>query len=138
MVVHTKAFNQWVLSNVIQGVQKSTGGRVEIRSVAIDWEKLDVDLYGIVLYGAGAEPAPFFEADRLRIGVKIVSLFRRKVDLAEVILDRPQLHLVVDAQGNSNIPRPASGQKSFECNRYDFRSENWACGRQFRTVFLQR
>jgi translocation and assembly module TamB len=108
--VHTTAFDRWVLAKVIEQVQDSTGGRVEIQSIVVDWKSLDVDLYGLGLYGAGS--GPLFRADHLRVGVKIVSLLRRKFDLAEVILDRPVVYLLVDAQGNTNMPRPARGGKS--------------------------
>lgn len=112
IAVHTKAFNRWMLSKVIQEAQKSTGSRVAIEGMAIDWEKLDVDLYGVVLYGAGSEAIPLFEAEHLRVGLKIISLLRRKFELTELILDRPQVNLLVDAQGQSNVPHPSNERKS--------------------------
>lgn len=111
-LVRTAAFNRWVLAKVIRQAEQSTGSRVEIQSMAVDWKSLDVDLYGLLLYGAGSDSVPLFRADHLRAGVKIVSLLRRKFDLAEVVLDRPELHLFVDAHGNSNMPHPAVEKKS--------------------------
>ena len=112
-VVHTKAFNQWALAQVTEQARQTTGARVEIQSMAIDWRSLDVDFYGLALYGNGPDSAPvLLRADHLRVGLKIVSLLRRKFDLAEIVLDRPVVHLLVDARGNSNMPRAASGSKS--------------------------
>src|ERR1700683_4169650 len=73
-VIHTRGFNRWVLGKVIEEAQKSTGGRVEIRSMDVDWKSLDVDFYGISMYGGPAGGAPFLRAEHLRVGVKIVSL----------------------------------------------------------------
>ncbi len=101
MIVHTAAFNHFVLEKLIQEAQAATGSRVDIRGMEIHWNKLGVDLYGLVIHGKGSnsEP-PFFQAEHVGVGMKIVSILRKKVDFRELVIDRPVLDVRVNAQGN--------------------------------------
>ena len=111
VIVHTKAFSNFVLRKTIQEAESATGSRVDIRGMEIHWNKLDVDLYGLVIQGKGAPPQPpLFRAEHIGVGLKIISILRRKVDLSELVVDQPVLDLRVDAQGQTNIP--ASPTKS--------------------------
>src|SRR5246127_3356399 len=114
--VHSRMFNQFVLSQAEEQTHARTGARLNISRVAIDWPHLAVDLYGLTLHGA--EPRiqpPLLAIEHLRIRLKIVSLLRSKVDLAEIVIDRPEAHIFLDAQGHSNLPEtpPASSSSSF-------------------------
>ncbi|MGH9689528.1 MAG: translocation/assembly module TamB domain-containing protein [Candidatus Acidiferrales bacterium] len=113
VVVHTKAFNHFVLQKIVQEAQTRTGARVEIRSLMIHWDTLSLDLYGLTAYGKGgiSEPA-LFRADHLRIGLKIVSLLERKINLEEIVLDRPVVDFRVNAKGETNLPISSSVSNS--------------------------
>jgi translocation and assembly module TamB len=105
VVVHTTAFQHFVLTQLELKVQANTGARMDVKKLAIDWRLLTLDLYGIVLHGNESEPqAPLFAADHLRVGLKIISLMERKVDLNEIVLDQPVAHFTIDRNGNSNLP----------------------------------
>jgi len=109
VVVHTTAFQRFVLTQLELEVQANTGAHLDIKELAINWRLLTLDLYGVVLHGNESEPqAPLFAADHLRIGLKIISLLERKVDLNEVVLDQPVVHFTVDRNGNSNLPASKS------------------------------
>ncbi len=105
VVVHTKNFNHFALQKIIQEAQTRTGARVEIRSLAIHWDTLSLDLYGLTAYGKGgiSEPA-LFRADHLRIGLKIASLLERKINLEEIVLDRPVVDFRVNATDETDLP----------------------------------
>jgi translocation and assembly module TamB len=114
--VHSRMFNQFVLSQAEQQTHARTGARLNISSVAIDWSHLAVDLYALTLHGAESRiQPPLLAMEHLRIRLKIVSLLRSKVDLAEIVIDRPEAHIFLDAQGHSNLPEtpPASSSSSF-------------------------
>src|ERR1700722_19360677 len=51
IIIHTAAFNRFVLQQVVEQAQEATGSRVEIRSMQIHWDHLGVDLYGVVIHG---------------------------------------------------------------------------------------
>ncbi len=104
-VVHTTAFQSFVLTQLELKVQANTGAGLDIKKLAINWRLLTFDLYGIVLHGKESEPqAPLFAADHLRVGLKIISILERKVDWNEIVLDQPVAHFTIDRNGNSNLP----------------------------------
>lgn len=113
VMVHIAAFNRFVTEKVIEEAEKATGSPVEIRGMEIHWSKLGVDVYGLVIQGREGKPEPpFLQADHVGIGLKIVSILRRKVDFSSLVLDRPILDLRVNARGESNVPKPASSNPS--------------------------
>ena len=113
LVVRTDAFHRFVLQKITQATSDATGGRLEVESFAIHWRALSVDFYGVKLRGTEtpAQP-PLFAADHLNVGLQIVSILRRKINLSRVVLDRPALYLRVDAQGRSNLPASANAGKT--------------------------
>jgi translocation and assembly module TamB len=98
-------FREFLLARIIRETEASTGARVEIKDMVLRWSPFSADLFGIVLHGREEDTqAPLFLADRLRVGLSIRSLLQRKVDVSEIALDTPVVHLRVDAQGHSNLP----------------------------------
>lgn len=113
VMVHTSAFNRFVVEKVVEEAQKATGSRVEIRSLQIHWSKLSVDVNGLVIQGEGGNAQlPFLRVDHAAMGLKIIPILRRKVDLSELVLDRPVLDLSVNARGETNAPKPAPANPS--------------------------
>jgi translocation and assembly module TamB len=112
-VARSQAFRQFLLAKIIQETEASTGSRVEIKNMTLRWSPFTAELFGIVLYGQeqNAE-APLFLADHLRVGLSIKSLLQHKVDLSEIALDNPVVHLRVDTQGHSNLPRAPTRSSS--------------------------
>jgi len=72
-------------------------------SFALDLDRLQVD--GAAPYAA----PPLLRADRVHVAVRLVSLLHFQWQLADVELDHPVIHLQVDAQGRSNLPRGPGG-----------------------------
>ena len=109
VIVHTVAFQHFVLQQIEQKTQASMGARLNIERMAINWRLFTIDFYGIALHGKeNSSQAPLFAADHLRVGLKIVSVLQRKVDLNEIVLDQPVVRLSVDRNGNSNLPQSPS------------------------------
>ena len=106
LVVRSRAFHRYVLATIIEHAQQATGGRVEIGDFAFRFWGLRADLYRIVLHGTEADPqAPLFRADRLGVGLNLVSVWRRKIDVQEIVIDHPVVRLWVDEQGHTNLPQ---------------------------------
>jgi len=113
VVAHTEAFNRFVLAKVIEKAEAATGAPVSIRRMDIHWRNLGVDFYDFAVNGkAGATEPPLFRANHLGIGLKIVSVLKRKIDLSEIVLDDPVLDLQIDAHGVSDIPASPSSSGS--------------------------
>jgi translocation and assembly module TamB len=113
LFVRTDTFHRLVLQKITLATADATGGRLEVGSFAIHWSALSVDFYGVKLHGTEtpAQP-PLFAADHLNVGLKIVSILRRKINLSRVMLDRPAFYLRVDAQGRSNLPVSSNSGKT--------------------------
>ena len=105
-VQHSQSFHQWALRKIVERAESATGARIEIRDFAIHWKALRVDLDGIVVHGSeGQHQIPLLAADHVEVGLKIISIFRRKVDLSELILTHPVFHLIEGPDGATNLPR---------------------------------
>jgi translocation and assembly module TamB len=112
-VARSQAFRQFLLAKIIQETEASTGARVNIKDMALRWSPFTAELFGIVLHGQEQNTkAPLFLADHLRVGLSIKSLLQRKVDLSEIALDNPVVHLRVDTQGHSNLPQAPTKSSS--------------------------
>ena len=106
VVVHSDRFRHFLLDEIVRKTEAATGAKLKISSLGIDWRLLQLDLYGVELRGTEkvTEP-PLFAANHLRVGLKIISMLDRKINLKEIVLDQPVVHFRVDANGNTNLPR---------------------------------
>ncbi len=106
LVIRSQRFSEYVRHNIVQIVDQTTGGHLEIGSFSFDWETLTVELGGVVLHGKETEGAPLVSAESVTIGLRIISLAERKVDLTRVHIERPRVRVLFYADGSTNIPYP--------------------------------
>ena len=107
VLVQTPWFKNLVRQRIESVVQRATGGRVEIGSFSYNWHDLTADVKPFVLHGT--EPAsapPLFRADKIQIGLKIISALEKKVDIASLSIESPRLYITISPDGSTNIPRP--------------------------------
>lgn len=105
--VGTGLDERWARRAIVAQLEKLTGGRVELRAFRFQWFTLRAELDGLTVHGSEPEGTPpFFYADHLLVDIRVDSLFRRKIALDEVRLDRPAVHVRIDAEGRTNVPRP--------------------------------
>lgn len=105
--LQTNWFKQQVRERIVSAAEQASGGRVELGSFTYNWRMLTAEFTGFVVHGT--EPAgapPLFRADSVRVGLRLVSLFKRDVDVAYLRLDRPEIHLLVRPDGTTNLPQP--------------------------------
>lgn len=113
VVVHTSVFAGYLRGKVIQIADEKLGSQVEIRSLSIPWDQLAVDVRGLTLRGReGATQSPLLQIERLRVDVDAGALFGGRLELSQVILDGPVLHINVDSQGQANFPSPKTSTPS--------------------------
>jgi translocation and assembly module TamB len=103
--VHTDAFKRLVMRGIANKTEQSTGEQLSIGKMEIHWSQLRADLYDVVLRKPSTSFPPFFSCAHLAVSVKILSLWKRELALNEVAMDQPVLHVVVTAEGQSNLPR---------------------------------
>jgi len=103
--------SHWLYNHVrtwlVTKVETATGGRVEIGAFRLDWKLLRAEVDDFTLHGT--EPPgkpPLFHAAYVAVGLKVVSLFRRDVDIQYLDVAAPQINLIVSPDGRTNFPQP--------------------------------
>jgi len=101
------AFNEMVRNRVVAELEKATGGTVQLQSLTWNVAKLEIEAKGITI--RGLEPAnevPLAHADRLYARLHVASLVSADIDLQQLTLDQPVIHLMVGPDGSTNVPQP--------------------------------
>lgn len=100
-------FHERVRERVISEIETSTGGRVEMGDFSFNWEHLTATIAPLILHGT--EPAgdpPLLTVRSVTLGLRIVSMLERKVDLASLYVEQPVAQVVFYPSGGTNLPSP--------------------------------
>ncbi len=112
VLLSNPSFQRYLVTKIEQGAGESLGARVEIQNLQLHVKTLTADIYGLTVHGT--EPAgekPLLQVQHARIGLRIISILRHKINLSELIIDRPTVNLTVNRDGQSNLPQPPPSQK---------------------------
>jgi translocation and assembly module TamB len=117
LVVRSGWFSNFVREKIVAVVEDSTGGTVEIGSFQFDWSHLTVRIRNFVLHGREPHSAhPLVRVPLLELRLKLLSGFKKMVDLRYLGIQQPQVNVMVFPDGTTNIPHPkvhkAPSQKS--------------------------
>src|ERR1035438_124257 len=106
-VVRSAWFNAKVRQFLVGTVEKVTGGRVEVATFRFDWKHMRAEVHEFVLHGKEpADKPPLFRAGSVVVGLKLVSILRRDVDIQSLTVSDPRVYLIVGADGRTNFPEP--------------------------------
>jgi translocation and assembly module TamB len=106
-VMQSEWFRKRVERELVSTIERATGGRVELESLTYDWWSLTAETRGFVLHGT--EPpgaAPLFRSASSKLRIRILSVVRRDIDLSLLVIEKPELHVIVNQDGSTNIPEP--------------------------------
>jgi len=96
-----------VLTAIVTQAEKTTGGAVKLKAFRLDWKTLIAEVDDFEIRGTEpANEAPLLTIDKIRVGLTIVSLVARDVRVAWVEATHPKAHLILLANGKTNIPQP--------------------------------
>jgi translocation and assembly module TamB len=113
--LRTDWFKQQVRQKIVAAAEQATGGRVELGAFRYDWRTLDAEFDGFVVHGSeAANSQPLFRAPVVRVGLRIVSLLRRDVDVRFLMVERPRISVVIAPNGSTNFPRELAREGSAE------------------------
>ena len=108
LVVRSGWFREKVRQRIIAEVETATGGRVEVGNFSFKWETLVARISPFVLHGTEpASEAPLLRIESVSVGLRIISLLERKVDLASLGIEQPRLRIVIYPDGSNNLPMPS-------------------------------
>jgi len=109
----TAQFQNRVKSEVVEVLERSTGGRVELAHFSWHLLKLEVEVDGLTIHGLEASgEVPYAHLDKLLVRAKIISLFRAQIGLRLLQAEHPVLHLIVYPDGTTNQPTPKEAMSS--------------------------
>ncbi len=112
LMVWTGFAERWARRAFVAQLEKMTGGRVELGGFRIQLLRLRIEAANLTLHGLEPENTPpLFHADHLLVDLRVDSLLRRKISLRELRLDRPAVHVRIEADGGSNVPAPKTAGK---------------------------
>jgi translocation and assembly module TamB len=107
LIFETGLAEKWLRKTIVQQLELRTGSRVELGGFHLHALHLRAELDDLTLHGL--EPAsarPLFHADRVDVGVTILSFFGREFKVDELIAERPEVVVRFAKNGASNIPAP--------------------------------
>ncbi|MGH9445535.1 MAG: hypothetical protein ACRD3O_07400, partial [Terriglobia bacterium] len=111
-ILRSRAFHRYVLATIVAKTSQGAGSQVRIGDFAFQLSGLRLDLYRVALYGSGPRNTPpLLTADRLVLGLRLVSILHRKIGLSSLRVDHPVVHMAISKQGQTNLPRPSKSNK---------------------------
>ena len=103
----TGVVERWARDQIVQQLQLRTGARVELGALHLQFLRLRVRADDLTLHGLeDSGKPPLFHADRVEVGVTILSLFHRQYSLSELVMVHPQLVVQFEKDGRNNLPTP--------------------------------
>ncbi|MEQ1947702.1 MAG: translocation/assembly module TamB domain-containing protein [Bryobacteraceae bacterium] len=107
LVLSSAWFREYVRTRIITTVEEATGGRVEIGTWSFDWTRMTFSMSPFILHGREAlgEP-PLVYVKSASLGLRIISVFERKVDLAAARIEEPHIRIILYPDGTDNLPTP--------------------------------
>ena len=118
--LRSNAFRQFAIRKIVEQANQATGGRTQIGGLDFKLSTLTAHLYNVVIRGDEAPDAPpLLQLDKLTVALKIQSVLHRKINLSELLIDHPVVHLQVDSEGKTNIPQAPPSQSSSQTNVFE-------------------
>jgi len=107
VVVRSGWLREKIRERVVEEAEKATGGKVEIGALRLDWKTLTAEIDNLTIHGTEpADAAPLLAVKRVEIGFKILSFLERKFNVARVEAEEPRAHVIIEADGSTNLPHP--------------------------------
>jgi translocation and assembly module TamB len=114
MILHSKSFQTYALNKITASIGKSTGARISVQSLKVNWRPLAVELSGITAENpAVVAKTPLLTANRLHVTMQIWPLLHRQVQIEGLVIDHPVVYVQTEPDGRNNLPTsPQSAQSS--------------------------
>jgi translocation and assembly module TamB len=101
------AFENFVRRRMVNRLETATGGRVEIASFHWRLLNLEAEAGGLVIHGLEAPgEAPYAQVERVRVRLSVLGFLSPRIQLDDLKISQPRLHLIVYPDGSTNQPQP--------------------------------
>lgn len=119
-LVRNARFHDYVLRTVDTKASAALNTPVHLQNFALHLSTLSVELYGLTVEGAGpGANQPLLQADHGYLHVSVTSIFHREWYVEDVTIDRPVVKVIVDQNGDTNLPTPPQSNSSSNTNIFD-------------------
>lgn len=100
-------FRELVRRRVVQRIEEASGGRVDLKAFRWNLSQMEFEADGLTIHGkeSPGEP-PFAQFGRIYARIKVISFFRREIDLQFLSVTQPSIHIIVYPDGTTNQPTP--------------------------------
>ncbi len=120
ILLHSVRVHSYVLSSIDRRASETLGTKVQLENFTLHLSNLSLDLYGLTVHGAEPYPnPPLLQVQHAEVGIRVVSVLRRKWYLDTFEIDSPVVKVFTDAQGVTNIPTLKSSGGSSNTNLFD-------------------
>jgi translocation and assembly module TamB len=120
LYLRSSSFQRFAINQIEQQAAAATGAKTEIGRLDFNLSTLTAHFYDITLRGnEGPDQPPLLHADKLTVGVKILSALRHQVSLSELLIERPIVHMQVDRSGKNNLPTVPPSQNTSHTSVFD-------------------
>jgi translocation and assembly module TamB len=107
VIVRSDWLRERIRERVVAEAEKATGGKVQIGALKWDWKALTAEIDNLTIHGTEpAAAAPLLAVKRVVIGFKVLSFLERRFNVARVEAEDPRAHVIVEADGSTNLPHP--------------------------------
>ena len=104
---NTPQFAARVHSAVVDVLERTTGGRVEMRSFRWSVRHFSIEVNDLTIHGKeAAGEVPYFHVSHLVLHASILTLLSPKISLTSLSAESPTFHLIVYPDGTTNQPEP--------------------------------
>ncbi|HMI50948.1 MAG TPA: translocation/assembly module TamB domain-containing protein [Candidatus Saccharimonadales bacterium] len=111
-IIHSQAFRNWALRRIIQSVEQKTGTRPSVQSFELRFFPFLASFNGVVARGnEEAQAEALFQAQQIRISVRLLPLLRGDVQIDQIILEKPRIVIRSDRNGKTNLPAGGAPEK---------------------------
>jgi translocation and assembly module TamB len=142
VILQSDWFKNKVRERIVSATEDATGGRVEIGKFNYDWRAMTAEVGPFIVHGK--EPVsspPFFRADKIQIGLKIISALEKRVDITSLTAEKPQVYVTVAQDGSTNVPTPKvprNTKKNFAEELLDLKVQHFELRNGFAEYNTQR
>jgi translocation and assembly module TamB len=106
-VIRSQVFKNEVRSRIVSTLAATTGGRVTLQSFYFEWRTLTAQATNLAIHGSEPADSPaLLRVPSVRVTLKPISLLKRKFDIVQISIDRPQVYVLIRPDGSSNLPKP--------------------------------
>ncbi len=104
---NTPQFAARVHHAVVDVLERTTGGRVEMRSFRWSLRHFAIEVNDLTIHGKeAAGEVPYFHVSHLVLHASILTLLSPKISLTSLTAESPTIHLIVYPDGTTNQPQP--------------------------------